>query len=61
MRPGKWSQQPISKPDLKEMLKEARERLGARQAEIAVDFKYFITKRAPESGSESALDYDCRF
>jgi GTP cyclohydrolase I len=57
----KWSQQPISKPDLKEMLKEARERLGARQAEIAVDFKYFITKRAPESGSESALDYDCRF
>jgi len=57
----KWSQQPISKPDLKEMLLEARDRLGARRAQIEVAFKYFITKQAPASGSESALDYDCRF
>jgi GTP cyclohydrolase I len=57
----KWSQQPISKPDLEEMLREARERLGARRAEIAVAFKYFITRRAPVSQAESALDYDCSF
>jgi GTP cyclohydrolase I len=57
----KWSQQPISKPDLEEMLREARERLGARRAEIAVTFKYFITRRAPVSQAESALDYDCSF
>ena len=57
----RWSQKPISKPDLKEMLEEACERLGARRARIDVQFKYFITKQAPVSGSESALDYDCRF
>ncbi len=57
----RWSQKPISKPDLKEMLREACERLEARRAQIAVDFKYFINKRAPVSRSESALDYDCRF
>jgi GTP cyclohydrolase I len=56
-----WSQQPISKPDLKEMLQEARDRLGARQARIEVSFKYFVTKQAPVSSSESALDYDCSF
>jgi GTP cyclohydrolase I len=57
----RWSQKPISKPDLQEMLQEACERLNARRARIEVAFKYFITKRAPVSGSESALDYDCRF
>ncbi len=57
----KWSQQPISKPDLEEMLREARERLGARRAEISFAFKYFITRRAPVSQAESALDYDCSF
>jgi len=57
----RWSQKPISKPDLREMLQEACDRLGARRAEIDVAFKYFITKRAPASESESALDYDCVF
>ena len=57
----RWSQKPISKPDLKEMLQEACERLEAKSARIEVDFKYFITKKAPVSQSESALDYDCRF
>lgn len=57
----RWSQKPISKPDLEEMLREAQERLGARRARIRVAFKYFVTKRAPVSGSESALDYDCTF
>jgi GTP cyclohydrolase I len=57
----RWSQKPISKPDLREMLQEACERLEARSARIDVAFKYFVTKRAPISGSESALDYDCTF
>lgn len=57
----RWSQQPIGKPDLQEMLREACERLEASRARIEVMFKYFITKKAPVSGSESALDYDCRF
>ena len=56
-----WRQKPISKPELKEMLKEACERLGADHARIDVSFKYFLTKKAPVSRSESALDYDCKF
>ncbi len=57
----RWREQPISKPDLKAMLQEARDRLGARRAQIEMHFKYFITKRAPASKCESALDYDCSF
>jgi GTP cyclohydrolase I len=56
-----WRQKPISKPELGEMLGEACERLGTRSARIDVAFKYFITKKAPSSKSESALDYDCKF
>jgi len=56
-----WRQKPISKPEVGDMLKEACARLGAEHARIDVSFKYFINKRAPVSGSESALDYDCKF
>ena len=56
-----WRQKPISKPELKEMLEEACERLGADHARVDVSFKYFLTKKAPVSQSESALDYDCKF
>ncbi len=57
----RWSQKPISKPEIREMLAEACQRLGAERARVDVAFKYFITKRAPHSQSASALDYDCKF
>lgn len=56
-----WRQKPISKPELREMLTEACQRLGAERARIDVSFKYFLNKRAPVTKSESALDYDCKF
>ncbi len=56
-----WRQKPISKPELEEMLRDACERLGAEHARVDVSFKYFLMKKAPTSGSESALDYDCKF
>jgi GTP cyclohydrolase I len=56
-----WRQKPISKPELREMLREACQRLGAETARIDVSFKYFMNKRAPVTQSESALDYDCKF
>ena len=56
-----WTQKPISKPELREMLQEACDRLSAARARIDVAFKYFITKQAPASRSVSPLDYDCRF
>lgn len=54
-------EKPISKFDVQDMLAEAREKLDARRAHLDIAFKYFITKRAPATGSESALDYDCLF
>jgi len=56
-----WRQQPISKPELRDMLRDACERLGAERAQVDVSFKYFMTKQSPSTKSESALDYDCRF
>ena len=56
-----WSRQPITGADLAQMLREACDKLGARRAEVELTFKYFITKRAPVTGAESALDYDCSF
>ncbi|UCC68608.1 MAG: GTP cyclohydrolase I FolE2 [Armatimonadota bacterium] len=56
-----WSRKPISKPEIRQMLEEACHRLEADSARVEVAFKYFITKSAPSSKSESSLDYDCRF
>ena len=56
-----WSQKPISKPEIRQMLEDACTRLEAKRARVDVAFKYFITKRAPASKSESPLDYDCKF
>ncbi len=56
-----WSQKPISKPEIRQMLEDACTRLEAKRARVDVAFKYFITKRAPSSKSESPLDYDCKF
>jgi len=56
-----WSEKPIASQDLREMLREAREKLDARRAEVHLAFKYFITKQAPVSRAQSALDYDCSF
>jgi len=56
-----FSQHPIGPAEIEEMLAEARNRLGARKADLRLVFKYFIPKRAPASGAESALDYGCLF
>ena len=56
-----WSEKPMGIADLHEMLSEARAQLDARRAEAVIAFKYFLPKRAPVSGAESALDYDCSF
>jgi len=57
----KWSQRPIASPDIRAMLTEVRRDLEAPSAYIAMCFKYFMPKRAPVSGAESFLDYDCEF
>ncbi|UCH33080.1 MAG: GTP cyclohydrolase I FolE2 [Armatimonadota bacterium] len=57
----KWSQRPIASSDIRAMLSEVRSALTAPSVHISIRFKYFILKRAPVSGAESFLDYDCEF
>jgi len=57
----KWSQKPLGGHDIHLILQQVRERLNADRANITVKFKYFLDKKAPVSGSVSALDYDCEF
>lgn len=57
----RWSQRPVASPDIRAMLHEVRERLQAPSAHILMRFKYFLPKRAPVSGAESYLDYNCEF
>jgi GTP cyclohydrolase I len=57
----KWSQRPVASPDIRAMLEDVRRELQAPSAHISIRFKYFIAKRAPVSGAESFLDYDCEF
>jgi GTP cyclohydrolase I len=45
---------------LRRLLEDVRERLTARRAYICLEFPYFITKTAPDTGSVSRLRYDCR-
>jgi len=56
-----WRDKPLSGHELHVILDHVRKKLDAERAHISVKFKYFITKRAPVSHSESALDYDCEF
>ncbi len=57
----KWSRKPLGGHDIRLMLQQVREKLAADQAHATVKFKYFLEKKAPASGSVSALDYDCEF
>ena len=43
-----------------EMLREMRRRLTARQAHLEISFPYFVTKRAPVSGAEGVMSYECK-
>lgn len=56
-----WNEKPISWRELKQMLREAQEKLDAERADIHLKFKYFIAKKAPVTGIESQLDYNCDF
>lgn len=58
---SQWSRKPLGGHDVRIILEQVRKKLDAQRADITVNFKYFITKYAPVSKSESALDYDCEF
>ena len=56
-----WGSKPISNTELRQLLVDTCERLEADAAEVRIDFKYFVEKKAPVSGKASLMDYDCTF
>jgi len=58
---SKWSKKSVSQVEMEEMLREIVQVFGARAATLKLAFKYFLEKRAPATGIESPLDYDCAF
>ena len=44
-----------------QVLEEIQNRLGANDAYIELSFPYFISKKAPVSGVESLMEYQCKF
>ncbi|MDD4601027.1 GTP cyclohydrolase FolE2 [bioreactor metagenome] len=56
-----WSQKPVSSHEMKCILNDTIDRLDAKSAQIDINFKYFIEKKAPVSGLKSMLDLDCLF
>ncbi len=56
-----WSQQPVSNPEMENILRDTLAKLHAHSAELVIQFKYFVEKTAPVSKLASMLDYDCSF
>jgi GTP cyclohydrolase I len=51
----------MSLETLPELVDDLRNRLDAEKAHVRVEFAYFIRKRAPISGAESAMRVNCWF
>lgn len=47
--------------NMPEILTDIQQRLEAEDAHIELSFPYFISKRAPVSGVESLMEYQCSF
>lgn len=56
-----WSRKPVAEDEMNAILSEALQRLEAQSANLCIDFKYFIDKKAPVSGGASVLDLNCSF
>ena len=58
---SEYSTKNILGVDIKAFLKDINERLESKCAHVKFDFKYFINKKAPVSGIEFPVAYDCSF
>lgn len=52
-----WSDKPISGREMRQMLVELSENLAVAEAEISMNFRYFLPVPAPVSGGIGYLDY----
>lgn len=51
----------INPKRIREILEKLKDSLNAQRAVIEVDFAYFLLKKAPVTGIESYLEYNCSF
>lgn len=51
----------ISLRNFSEILEEMKKRLNAQSAHMEITFPYFISKRAPVTGTEGLMEYKCTF
>lgn len=58
---NRWSKKQMSSREIRLVLEEVHQKLGAERAEISIGFKYFLEKASPVSGSIGYMDYDCLF
>ncbi len=58
---SKYSSKNTLGVDIKGMLYDIRKKLDSKCAHVKFDFKYFINKKAPVSGMEFPVGYDCSF
>ena len=56
-----WCDKPVAEEEMEAMLQDALHHLEAKTANLRLSFKYFVEKKAPESGRKSVLDLDCFF
>ena len=56
-----WRNRPVSGPEVKAILQQAKSVLKAEMAHVDIRFKYFIEKQAPVSKMKSILGYDSLF
>ena len=57
----RWSDQPISSKELRQLLTEVCANLEVKEAEISLKFRYFLPLPAPVSRIIGYLDYLCEF
>lgn len=58
---SRWSKKAVALAEIREMLAEIRTSFDAEAAQLSLQFKYFLGKRAPATGLPCQLDYDCLF
>lgn len=58
---SEYSQKNLLGVDIKGFLYEVKSKLESKAAHVKFDFKYFINKKAPVSGMEFPVAYDCSF
>lgn len=51
----------IALDKMEAMLQKMKEKLGAGNAHVELEFPYFIEKKAPASGAKSLMEYTCEF